>query len=60
MIDGVDLPVEAVNYPVRIEVIDGEMLTATIRWVDDGRAGLAFDQAFDLRRLNAANVRRAA
>jgi diguanylate cyclase (GGDEF)-like protein len=60
MIDGVDLPVEAVNYPVRIEVIDGEMLTATIRWVDDGRAGLAFDQAFDLRLLNAANVRRAA
>ena len=60
MIDGVDLPDQAIGYPVRLEVIEGELLPATIRWVDDGRAGLAFERAFDLDRLNQPTARRAA
>ena len=60
MIDGVDLPAEAIGYPVRIEVIEGDMLSATIRWIDDGKAGLAFDHSFDLDRLNHPATRRAA
>ena len=60
MIDGVDLPQEAIGHAVSLELDDGQSLTATVRWADDGRAGLQFDGAFDLERLNQVSARRAA
>ncbi|KQT35355.1 diguanylate cyclase [Sphingomonas sp. Leaf412] len=59
MVDGVEFPAEAIGYPVTIELIEGEPSAATIRWAEDGRAGIAFDHPFDLARFNQP-VRRAA
>jgi diguanylate cyclase (GGDEF)-like protein len=52
MIDGVDLPDEAVGVEARIELIDNELFPATIRWVTEGRAGLEFARHFDMERLS--------
>ncbi|PCG10157.1 diguanylate cyclase [Sphingomonas ginsenosidimutans] len=54
MIDGIDLPEEAVGYPVRIELEEGRWVAAVIRWVDDGRAGLRFDRALAGRDMDDA------
>jgi diguanylate cyclase (GGDEF)-like protein len=52
LIDGIELPEAAVGYPVAIEILDDQLLAATIRWAEDGRAGLQFAMPFDLDRLN--------
>ncbi|MEH3047446.1 EAL domain-containing protein [Sphingomonas adhaesiva] len=52
MIDGVDLPDEAIGHPVRVELGEGQWTPATISWIGDGRAGLRFDHAVDGDRLS--------
>ncbi len=52
MIDGIELPSEAVGIEVRIELVEDEMFTAIIRWVAEGRAGLELARHFDMERLS--------
>ena len=60
MIDNVDLPAEAIGHLMRVELGDGETVTASIRWCEDGRAGLQFERPVDVDRLtqSAAAPRR--
>lgn len=60
LIDGVDLPAEAVGFEMKIELFEGQMMPATIRWVDDGRAGLQFAYPIDVDQLIQSTQRRAA
>jgi diguanylate cyclase (GGDEF)-like protein len=57
MIDGVDFPAEAVGVDVLVELLERQLFPATIRWADDGRAGLEFGAPFDMERLNTAPPR---
>nr|WP_254605222.1 EAL domain-containing protein [Sphingomonas bacterium] len=54
MIDGIDLPAELVGVDCLIELIEDQLFSATVRWTDDGKAGLEFAEQFDLERLGAA------
>ena len=56
MVDGVNLPISAVGTHVAIELIDQQMVGGSIRWISEGRIGVAFDYAFDLDRLNGSNT----
>jgi hypothetical protein len=53
MIDGIDFGRNAENTRVEIEVIEGQMLGAQVMWNRDGKAGIAFDQPFNMDQLNA-------
>ncbi|MFW2853017.1 PilZ domain-containing protein [Sphingomonas sp. TX0543] len=55
LIDGVDFPEEAVGADVLIELIENQLFPATIRWTNDGRAGLQFAEAFDVDRFAHAS-----
>jgi len=54
MIDGVEFDQDAIGTPVQIEIGEGRHVTATLRWAEDGRAGIMFDRAVDLDQLSAA------
>lgn len=54
MIDGIDVEDDAGALDVMIELLEGQMLPARLRWAADGKAGLEFFEAFDLDRLAAA------
>ncbi|HET9511195.1 MAG TPA: EAL domain-containing protein, partial [Sphingomonas sp.] len=45
MIDGIQFPEGARDMPVRIDLGDGRMIGASVRWAQGDRAGLAFDRA---------------
>ena len=60
LIDGVDLPPESIGFEMAIELIDGQFVPATIRWIDDGRAGLQFAYPLDIEQLIQTTQRRAA
>ncbi|WP_294192838.1 EAL domain-containing protein [uncultured Sphingomonas sp.] len=60
LIDGVDLPPESIGFEMTIELIDGQFVPATIRWIDDGRAGLQFAYPLDIDQLIQSTQRRAA
>ena len=51
MIDGFDG--EGGDIDVQIELLEDQLVPATIRWTRDGKAGLQFAQQFDMERLNA-------
>jgi hypothetical protein len=51
MIDGFDG--EGRDIDVQIELLEDQLVPATIRWTRDGKAGLQFAQQFDMERLNA-------
>ncbi|MBN8814031.1 MAG: EAL domain-containing protein [Sphingomonas sp.] len=55
MIDGIEFPSQSIGVEMMIELLEGQMFPATLRWAQDGRAGLEFNQYFNLERLNAAN-----
>ena len=52
MIDGIDVGGHAEGLNVLIELVENEMFAARIAWAKDGKAGLAFDEHFNLERLN--------
>ncbi|RUN75587.1 EAL domain-containing protein [Sphingomonas sp. TF3] len=54
MIEGIDVEEGAGEIDVQIELLEGQMLPARLRWAADGKAGLEFLEAFDLDRLAAA------
>ena len=60
LIDGVDLPPESIGFEMTIELVDGQFVPATIRWIDDGRAGLQFAYPIDIDQLIQSTQRRAA
>jgi diguanylate cyclase (GGDEF)-like protein len=51
MIDGADLSARAPGTRVRIELVDEQMVAATLRWATADRAGLQFDESVSLDRL---------
>lgn len=57
MIDGIEFPQKAIGMPIRIELIEGEMVGATVRWSRGGQAGVKFDRPFNPERLNALGHR---
>ena len=54
MIDGIEFGRDPGPLDVQIELLEGQMFPATLRWANDGKAGLEFAQHFNLERLNAA------
>ncbi len=57
MIDGIELPGAIDGTPVQIELTEGRLTAAKMRWAVDGRAGVEFDNPVSLERLNAAPPR---
>jgi hypothetical protein len=45
---------------VRIELVEGQMFAATVRWTSAGKAGLHFDEEFNMSRANGAPASRIA
>jgi diguanylate cyclase (GGDEF)-like protein len=58
MIDEVG-PLE-LGSAVRIELIEGQMFSGTVRWTSAGKAGLNFDEPFNMNRANPAPASRIA
>jgi diguanylate cyclase (GGDEF)-like protein len=54
MVDGIEFPADSGGVDVMIELLEGQMFPATLRWAKEGRAGLEFTEYFNLERLNAA------
>jgi len=54
LIDGIEFPSDHIGVDVMIELLEGQMFPATVRWAKEGRAGLEFNEYFNLERLNAA------
>ncbi|MDB5677994.1 bifunctional diguanylate cyclase/phosphodiesterase [Sphingomonas bacterium] len=53
LIDGIEFPSESGGVDVMIELLEGQMFPATVKWAKDGKAGLEFAEYFNLERLNA-------
>ncbi|THD37861.1 MAG: EAL domain-containing protein [Sphingomonas sp.] len=53
LVDGIEFPGEPRGVDVMIELLEGQMFPATVRWAKDGKAGLEFAENFNLERLNA-------
>jgi diguanylate cyclase (GGDEF)-like protein len=52
LIDGIEFPRDPAGIDVLIELLEGQMFPATIKWAENGRAGLEFTENFNLERLN--------
>ncbi|KQM97560.1 EAL domain-containing protein [Sphingomonas sp. Leaf25] len=54
LIDSIVFDDDLVGDRLRIEIVDGQWVAATLRWAQDGRAGLHFDQpiVIDRRMMN--------
>ena len=52
MIDGVDIDGDVGELDVLIELLENQMFPAKLRWAADGKAGLEFNQHFNMERLN--------
>jgi len=53
LIDGIEFPSGSTGVDVMIELLEGQMFPATVKWAKDGKAGLEFTEYFNLERLNA-------
>ena len=54
MIDGIDFGRDAANVDLMVELLEGQMFPAKVRWNEDGKAGIEFNEHFNLERLTAA------
>jgi diguanylate cyclase (GGDEF)-like protein len=52
MIDGIAIDGNAIGFDVLIELLEDRMFKARVAWAGDGKAGLEFDEHFNLDRLN--------
>ena len=63
MIDGIEFGRTPAGVPLRIELVDGVMIDAVVRWAKDGRAGIEFAERFAIETLTgtgeAARTRKA-
>lgn len=57
MIDGIDFPEAMIGKPVEIELIEGQMIRAELRWAQNGQAGIRFLEPFSLERMQAQPAR---
>ncbi len=51
MIDGFAVRGDPTGMPLSIELVENQIVTAHIRWVRDGKAGVAFDTPIDIDHL---------
>jgi hypothetical protein len=51
MIDGIDVGEDAVGLEILIELLEDQMFPAKVRWAADGKAGVEFNQHFNMERL---------
>ena len=58
MIDGVEFPKDPGNIDVLIELLEGQMFAAKVRWAKEGKAGLEFESRFNVEQLNAPAAKR--
>jgi len=56
MIDGVEIEGNVDGLDVLIELLEDQMFPAKLRWAADGKAGLEFNQHFNMERLNPVMV----
>ena len=59
MIDGIPLTSYPDGLAMQIELVEDQMVSARIRWAHNGKAGIEFDEAFPLERLNQGQGSRA-
>jgi diguanylate cyclase (GGDEF)-like protein len=52
MIDGVAFEADPIDTDILIELVEGQMFAAKLRWAKDGRAGMEFSEPFNLDKLN--------
>ncbi|MCM8731769.1 putative bifunctional diguanylate cyclase/phosphodiesterase [Hephaestia sp. GCM10023244] len=52
MIEGVDASEDAIGIELLIELLEGEMFPARLRWAAEGKAGIEFNKHFNMERLN--------
>lgn len=57
MIDGIEFRQKSIGMKLHIELVEGEMVGATLRWARGGQAGIKFDAPFNPERLNAPGQR---
>jgi len=60
MIDGVEFPEDATGMKIAIELQEGRLIEATLRWAKEGQAGIQFAQPVSIERLNASQTTRRA
>ncbi|HEX8383715.1 MAG TPA: EAL domain-containing protein [Sphingomonas sp.] len=53
MVDNIDLTGCPIGTPLRIELVEDQMVDGHLRWVGDGRAGIGFVESFNPDRLSA-------
>ena len=53
MIDGIEFGRDPEQVTLLIELIEGQMFPARVRWAKDGRAGIEFKDRFNVARLNS-------
>lgn len=53
MIDGIEFGRNVEGAEVLIELVDGQMFAGTVTWNREGKAGIAFNEPFNMARLNA-------
>ncbi len=53
MIDGISFGASVGNIDLIIELLEGQMFPAKLRWAQDGKAGIEFTEAFNMERLSA-------
>jgi hypothetical protein len=56
MVDGVDFPGGSEGLKLGIELTDGRMVDAELRWSRGGQAGLQFAEPISLERLNGSRT----
>ncbi|WP_231731202.1 MULTISPECIES: EAL domain-containing protein [Sphingomonas] len=54
MIDGIEFGRNPQEVTLLIELLEGQMFPARVRWAKDGRAGIEFQDRFNVARLNSS------
>ncbi|SFO28478.1 diguanylate cyclase/phosphodiesterase with PAS/PAC sensor(s) [Sphingomonas sp. OK281] len=58
MLDGLRIDGDPNGVAMQIELLEDQMTPARVRWARDGKAGVEFDEAFNLDRLNQGHSTR--
>ena len=58
MLDGLNFEGDPNGIAMQIELLENQMTAARVRWARGGKAGIEFDEAFNLERLNQGQTGR--
>ena len=58
MLDGLNFDGDPNGIAMQIELLENQMTAARVRWARGGKAGIEFDEAFNLERLNQGQTGR--